>query len=1157
MDFSRKVTEICATRVVLFALMTLAMMSPAYAQISIPLTIQEAVYTGAPTTGINRSQGPVTVGIPLSDFGGVSSVSQLGLSGASVGQFRVLSRWPSGNIQWVLVDTQADVPAGGNNTSISVVNGSGNFGGPNLATDNGSNITVNTGVAQFTIRKAYFNLFDSAVVNGKALVATGTSPGLVLMGPAPGNTSCGVCTTPYISSNDSHSTAVVEENGPVRAVVRADGSHVDASGNIYMHFTVRLFFYKGKSFVRSEVILRNADESNTMTGDFNSAFKGFTSYEARVTPTLGGGRNYSIASDSATVSGAFSGSEDAYLYQAYSTDLLFGDWYNMKVKSPIARTGTGCGMGTCASYTYAQDGYQIIHGATVLASGDHTKYPQGWADLTDSSGAGIEVGVYQLSGYWPKSLQLVSGGSQIKVGIWPDQSLFNSGGGQPYYQAWPFYSVHDLFFDFHDTALASPANDFLSFQHYLVARAPISAYNDAGVFFYPLLDPSKEDAYFNSLKIRGVRDVPPKVFRFYGWGNAGAGNQHELRWSDLRNFLERGYIGRYLFAAHFYRMVVEHGFVRSDGFDWRNHPVTQLNPQGFPTIASANSTLANTNWVDDEHAHWYGMPDYYFMTGDEAVKDQLNDGVKDRYLNTQISYNNGFQWATRDIGENLMSLARLYLAYRGMGDPDANGILTVADQVLNKQVFPDKQVSGFGTAKQGISRARGIHWGCCQGDAEPNGYKGRVTVTFHSAVLEEGMYELAKARGPSWSNYNLTMDLAYGSAMWAFNENYGTIPGQIPSAMTNGFRYMTFLDYPNNSPAGCCWWYKPGNTQTEWFHFFMIGAYTGDTSWQPFFNWYLQRSAANGDMVEFGSHMMEAVLSQLFSPPAETLIDVPVSVNGGSGTPTLSWTVPKGAVAYRIKYNSKNIVPWLNYDSGISTFGVDPNANWPWFSSPDVPNVPAPASAGTTQTFTASGINAAEATHFEVKAYVQSADAPVGFRIAVSPNNQTVAAGQNAVYTISVAPQGTVFNGAVTFSCSSGLPAGASCAFSPASVTPGSTVATTTLTVSGATSASVLRPGREFPLLPLYALGICLPGIALIRPTGSRRKNEKRQALRGVLAVLLLSLGLLCSCGGGSSTSGGSGGGPTSSSASGTYTITVVGSSGNQQQSDTATLVVQ
>src|SRR5579884_1115930 len=134
-------------------LLLFAFLSPAYSQISVPLTIQEAIYPGSPTNGIDRTQGPVAVGVPIPDSANISDISQLGLAGASVGQFRVLGRWPSGNIQWVLVDSQADVPAGGLNTSVSLVPGYGNFGGPNLATDNGPSISIKTGAAQFVIRK--------------------------------------------------------------------------------------------------------------------------------------------------------------------------------------------------------------------------------------------------------------------------------------------------------------------------------------------------------------------------------------------------------------------------------------------------------------------------------------------------------------------------------------------------------------------------------------------------------------------------------------------------------------------------------------------------------------------------------------------------------------------------------------------------------------------------------------------------------------------------------------------------------------------------------------------------------------------------------------------------------------------------------------------
>src|SRR3989475_236909 len=120
-------------------------------QLPVGLTVQEAIYSSV--AGVNRAQDPVTVGIPISDSNQITDVSQLGLTGASAGQFRVLGRWPSGNLKWVLVDTLADVPAGGQNTNIVLTTGSGNFGGSNLATDNGSTLSINTGTASFTIKK--------------------------------------------------------------------------------------------------------------------------------------------------------------------------------------------------------------------------------------------------------------------------------------------------------------------------------------------------------------------------------------------------------------------------------------------------------------------------------------------------------------------------------------------------------------------------------------------------------------------------------------------------------------------------------------------------------------------------------------------------------------------------------------------------------------------------------------------------------------------------------------------------------------------------------------------------------------------------------------------------------------------------------------------
>ena len=162
---------------------------PVRAAVSVNLTVQEAIYPGS-TTGIARTDEIVTVGIPLPDSAdGVDAVTDLGLSGASVGQFRELASWPSGKVQWVLVDTVlGSLSAGASSTAITLTTGSGTFGGSNLATDNGTTITVDTGDLVVTIQEANHNGFDQVVLSGTTIVSDNASDGFAILGPDPTDT---------------------------------------------------------------------------------------------------------------------------------------------------------------------------------------------------------------------------------------------------------------------------------------------------------------------------------------------------------------------------------------------------------------------------------------------------------------------------------------------------------------------------------------------------------------------------------------------------------------------------------------------------------------------------------------------------------------------------------------------------------------------------------------------------------------------------------------------------------------------------------------------------------------------------------------------------------------------------------------------------------
>ena len=949
--------------------------SPDSRTLSAPLIIQEAIYSGI--SGISRGQDPVTVGIPLPDSAAINSISQLGMSGTSTGQFRVLGRWPSGNLKWILLDTQADVHKGKENTAIILTTGTGNFGGSDLATENSGTISVNTGTAKFTIKKANFNLIDQAVVDGKTLVASGSSTGLVMVGPAPGRTAC-PCSTVYSSSNDPNSTAVIEENGPVRAVIKATGQHKDASGNAYMRYTVRLHFYKNKSYVKVVSQLQNADYGEA--DSFASAYKGFASYEVRLTPALASDRrSFSFGSSGSPVAGSFSGSEDAYLYQAYSNDMEDCGWNapdrrpQYAIRSYIARTQvtkTGCS----STWKYAQEGYEVVHGGSSVGGGSRSQYPKGWADLQDSSGAGIEIGVYQMSAYWPKSLQFMSGGSEARIGIWPDQSLFLSGGGQPYFQSWPQYSIHTLFLNFHSSALSDPSVDFLKFQYPLIARAPRDQYNTSGVFPFALMDPHEEDGYYKSLGMSCcIKDIPsPKIFRNYGWTAGGGDNQFEFRWADLMLWIQRGYTGRYVNSANFYRFQTEQVFPRSDyngatPFHWRDAsvPPSVLDSTGLPTINSLNNSIGcdpgetqcGRNWIDNQHAHWYGMIDYYFLTGDESMKDAIQAGASDMFGNPNTAVvQKGLYWAARNIGEALMSDARLHQFYSSLGEStDADNALAAGDLILQNQVWPDMQLSGFGTAPQGVSRTRGVAWGCCD--------KPREAKPFELGILNQGLWEYLQAHGTGWPQYQKTFDLAYGIANFTLTEAWRSGPYVDNCDGGTGMAYDIYLDTANNPlPAGC--------NATIWFNFFIAAKYTGDPNawdnWKGKFVQQLKRTAAAN--ADYGLISIGAMINEILHPEPLKLVAVPLTIL--PGTNQLSWTAPAGVVSYRLKYSDKNIVDWLNFDPVTNTFAIDPTANIPWFAAADASSVPAPVVAGTIQTYTVNELDPSKTWNFALKAYV-------------------------------------------------------------------------------------------------------------------------------------------------------------------------------------------
>ena len=236
----------------------------------------------------------------------------------------------------------------------------------------------------------------------------------------------------------------------------------------------------------------------------------------------------------------------------------------------------------------------------------------------------------------------------------------------------------------------------------------------------------------------------------------------------------------------------------------------------------------------------------------------------------------------------------------------------------------------------------------------------------------------------------------------------------------------------------------------------------------------------------------------------------------GSSTVTVSGNTPTGAAVSgaELGFSDPNSCPIkeLSWSGGCGT-GPAPSLSCPF---------------GTTSVKVSGSNNGRgyTSTH-EVKITVTN------FTLGASPAAATVAAGSIATYTVKASAQGGAFTAPIALSCGN-LPTQAVCTFSPATLTPGSGSAQSTLTISTGTKAAAPAVPGDSPQLvrgtvPNFdcVLGDCPPwvlSLALIllilalarRPTTSRGAG---------LCAATLGLMLLQACGGSGGSNGGGGGG--------------------------------
>jgi len=346
--------------------------------------------------GVARAATLVTFGLPL-PRGGVFDLAHfqvLSPHGAPVpAQFVATSFWPDGSLRWVLVDTVVALAANAEET-YQVAFGNEVVPAPAKPSqlqvrDTKAEIQVSTGPLQVSIDKVRFNLLSRVASHGKPLASS--APEGVRLVDEQGKV--------FTVSGRPPKRVTVEEVGPVKVVVRAEGDYADHAGRPYMSYVTRLTFREGSSRVSIQHTHINTYLRTEFT-DITSLTMPF-----RV-PGLRRAQTYW---DSAEHAGTFTASAAA---EARSTDLTGG-----------------------RALTVAQWDERIFRVTDAAGSIDGRQY-SGVLRVEGDAGS-LGIAAHEFWQRWPKAFRLH--GDEVDFDLLPEQPGPDYGRDLPdYYLQYPF-----------------------------------------------------------------------------------------------------------------------------------------------------------------------------------------------------------------------------------------------------------------------------------------------------------------------------------------------------------------------------------------------------------------------------------------------------------------------------------------------------------------------------------------------------------------------------------------------------------------------------------------------------------------------------------------------------------------------------------------------
>lgn len=322
--------------------------------------------------GIARAGEPVTLGVPFAE-GELKTgdpVRIVNPSGNTVdAQFKTMALWGDGSIKWLKCDFQADAAANSTVTYTLKTDTSTTPSTELTVSQNNSSITVTTGPLRFTVSKTAFNLLDQAWLDldgnrqyaaGEKIISAGQSAGPVV-------TKSG---TDYRASAKVPEVIEVEEQGPMKVVIKVSGRHYNGSSQL-LKYETRIYAYAGKSYVRLWHVYANGKTVASLGFPLDPGNgASFDRYGLDLQLNLSGGKTAFFGGDNnSTVTTAVGSGQSASLVQNDRSGSITPLSYDVSRNNTVLSSGSRAGgWGTFIDGQW---------GVTIISRYFWQKYPKG------------------------------------------------------------------------------------------------------------------------------------------------------------------------------------------------------------------------------------------------------------------------------------------------------------------------------------------------------------------------------------------------------------------------------------------------------------------------------------------------------------------------------------------------------------------------------------------------------------------------------------------------------------------------------------------------------------------------------------------------------------------------------------------------------------